>query len=213
MIKILIADDHQVFREGIASIIEDVKDMQIIAQAKDGREVLTQLEDIQPDVILMDIAMGGADGIETTTLVQKKYPAIKILVLSMHDESNYIVKMLAAGAAGYLLKDAGSTEMIKAIREVAAGKTYYSQQVSAVIVQHLTQEKKKKEKKAGIPLTRRELEVLELIAEEFTNPEIAEKLFISIRTVDTHRRNLIEKLGVKNTAGLVRYAIKHGLVD
>ena len=213
MIKILIADDHQVFRDGIVSIMESVPDIQIIAQAKDGRAVLEQLKEVQPDVILMDISMGGANGIETTALVRKAYPGIKVLVLSMHDESNYILKILEAGASGYLLKDAGRTEMIKAIREVAAGQTYYSQKVSSVLVQQLTAGKKRKEHKADIPLTRRELEVLQLIATENTNSEIAKELFISIRTVDTHRRNLIEKLGVKNTVGLVKYAIKNELVD
>lgn len=213
MIKVLIADDHKVFRDGIESIIDDIDDIEVVAQAEDGRVVMEKLKEVQPDVILMDITMGGANGIETTILVKKEYPQVKVLVLSMHDESNYVVKILEAGAAGYLLKDAGSTEMIKAIREIASGNTYYSQEVSAILVQQLTQGKKKKDKKAGIPLTRRELEVLELIAEEYTNAEIAEKLFISIRTVDTHRRNLIDKLTVKNTAGLVKYAIKHGIID
>ncbi|MEM6965076.1 MAG: response regulator transcription factor [Bacteroidota bacterium] len=213
MIKILIAYDHKVFRDGIVSIIEDIEDIEVIAQAENGREVVAQLQICKPDVILMDISMGGANGIETTQLVKKDFPTVKVLVLSMHDESDYIIKMLDAGASGYLLKDAGSTEMIKAIREVNQGNTYYSQQVSAVMVQALTQSKKQKEKRTGIPLTKRELEVLQLIAEEYTNPEIAEKLFISIRTVDTHRRNLIEKLNVKNTAGLVKYAIKHGIVE
>ncbi len=213
MINILIADDHQVFRDGIVSIMDEVADINVIAEAKDGREVLEKLNEVSPDVILMDISMGGANGIETTQLLKKEYPEIKVLVLSMHDESNYIVKMLEAGAIGYLLKDAGSTEMIKAIREVALGNTYYSQQVSAILVQQLTSGKKLKDSKANIPLTRREREVLHLIVEENTNSEIAKALFISIRTVDTHRRNLIEKLGVKNTVGLVKYAMKHGLVD
>lgn len=213
MIHVLVADDHKVFRDGIASILEDVEDIQVVAQAADGREVLQKLQEIKTDIILMDISMGDAGGIMTTTLVKKDFPKVQILALSMHDESNYIVGMLEAGASGYLLKEAGSAEMIKAIREVAAGKTYYSQQVSAVLVQRLTQGNKKKEKKVGVPLTRRELEILELIAEEYTNPEIAKKLFISIRTVDTHRRNLIEKLEVKNTAGLVKYAIHNGIID
>ncbi|MGK0365242.1 MAG: DNA-binding NarL/FixJ family response regulator [Saprospiraceae bacterium] len=211
MIKVLIADDHQVFRDGIESILEDVEGMEVVAQAEDGRIVLEKLKTITPDVILMDISMGGANGIETTQIVKKDYPQIKVLVLSMHEETDYIVKMLEAGASGYLLKDAGSNEMIKAIQEVYSGGTYYSQQVSAAIVSHLTNTNKKKEKQTGTPLTRRETEILELITNEYTNPEIAEKLFISIRTVDTHRRNLLEKLNMKNTAGLVKYALRHGI--
>ncbi len=213
MIKVLIADDHKVFRDGIVSILEDVDDITVIAQASDGREVLLQLETVQPDIILMDITMGDTNGIDTTRLVKRDYPQIQILVLSMHSESGYIVKMLESGASGYLLKEAGQEEMIRAIRTVAEGNTYYSQQVSSVIVQHLTQPQQAKTKKAGIPLTKREVEVLQLIVEEYSNTEIAEKLFISIRTVDTHKRNLVEKLKVKNIAGLVKYAIRNGLVE
>lgn len=213
MIKILVADDHKVFRDGIISILEDVEDITVVAEAGDGREVLDRLKETQPDVILMDITMGDTNGIDTTKLVKAAYPDIKILALSMHSESGYIVKMLEVGASGYLLKDAGKEEMETAIRVVSKGNTYYSQQVSSVIIQHLTNPNKPKAPKGGVPLTKREIEVLRLIANEYSNPEIAKELFISIRTVDTHRRNLLEKLQAKNTAGLVRYAIKHGVVE
>lgn len=213
MINILVADDHKVFRDGIISILEDVADITVIAEAGDGREVMERLKKVQPHVILMDITMGDTNGIDTSKLVKASYPDIKVLALSMHSESGYIMKMLEVGASGYLLKDAGKEEMETAIRVVAKGDTYYSQQVSSIIVQQLTNPNKPKESKGGVPLTRREKEVLSLIAEEYSNPEIAEKLFISIRTVDTHRRNLLEKLQAKNTAGLVRYAIRHGIVE
>lgn len=213
MIKILIADDHKVFREGIISILEDIADITVIAEAGDGREVMEQLKEVQPDIILMDITMGDTNGIDTTKLVKETYPAIKVLALSMHSESGYIVKMLEVGASGYLLKDAGKEEMENAIRVIAKGNTYYSQQVSSIIVEHLTNPQKIKANKGGVPLTKREIEVLRLITGEYSNPEIAEKLFISIRTVDTHRRNLLEKLKAKNTAGLVKYAIKNGIVE
>ena len=212
MISILIADDHKVFRDGITSILGEVEDINIIGEANDGREVMDQLETLEPDVILMDITMGETNGIDTTKLVKQKFPFIKVLVLSMHGESAYIVKMLEAGASGYLLKDAGKDEMIRAIRTVAEGNTYYSQRVSSAIVEHLTNPNQLKKNKQ-IPLTKRELDVLRLIAEEYTNPEIAESLHISIRTVDTHRRNLLEKLQLKNTAGLVKYAIKQGVIE
>lgn len=214
MIKIMVADDHRVFREGIVSILEHNDEIEVVAQARDGKEVLEKLPESTPDLILMDISMGTAGGIETTRLVRESYPHVRILVLSMHSESSYIVKMLEAGASGYLLKDAGSQELINAIKAVAEGHTYFSSQVSATLVgQLLDKSRKPADRKEGIPLTKREKEILKLIAEEYSNPEIAEKLFISIRTVDTHRRNLLEKLGVKNTAGLVKYAIKHGLAD
>jgi DNA-binding NarL/FixJ family response regulator len=208
----MIADDHKIFRDGIVSILEDIDDMQVSQQADDGQEVLEKIEKEQPHIILMDITMGDTSGIDITKIVKTKYPEIKVLVLSMHAESGYIVKALEAGASGYLLKDAGSIEMINAIRTVFNGDTYYSQQVSNILVQHITQGSQPKSDREGIPLTTREIEILKLIAEEFSNPEIAEKLFISIRTVDTHRRNLLEKLAVKNTAGLVKYALKHGIV-
>ncbi|MFK7809563.1 MAG: response regulator [Saprospiraceae bacterium] len=213
MINVMIADDHKVFRDGIVSILGEVVDIQISAQAGSSKEVIELLEKEQPEVILMDITMGATSGIEVTKIVKDKYPNIRILILSMHSESSYIVKALEAGANGYLLKDAGSTEMINAIRRVHDGATYYSQQVSSILVQHITQGTQPKASKSGISLTPREIEILKLIAEEFSNPEIAKKLFISIRTVDTHRRNLLEKLGVKNTAGLVRYALRHGIVE
>lgn len=214
MIKIMVADDHRVFREGIVSILEHNDEIEVVAQARDGKEVLEKLSETAPDLILMDISMGSAGGIETTRMVKEQYPNVKILVLSMHSESSYIVKMLEAGASGYLLKDAGSRELINAIKAVAEGHSYFSSQVSATLVGQLLEKgKKTAERKEGIPLTRREVEILKLIAGEYSNPEIAEKLFISIRTVDTHRRNLLEKLGVKNTAGLVKYAIKHGLAE
>ncbi len=212
MIDIMVADDHRVFREGIVSILENTGEIRVVAQARDGKEVMEKLQSVRPQLILMDISMGGAGGIETTRLARQQYPEVKVLVLSMHSESSYIVKMLEAGASGYLLKDAGSTELINAIKAVAEGNTYFSSQVSATLVDQLMKGKKPSERKEGILLTRREVEVLRLIAEEYSNPEIAEKLFISIRTVDTHRRNLLEKLGAKNTAGLVKYAIKHGYV-
>lgn len=213
MIEIMVADDHRVFREGIVSILENSGEIKVIAQARDGKEVMEKLKSCQPSIILMDISMGGAGGIETTRLVREQYPDIKVLVLSMHSESSYIVKMLEAGASGYLLKDTGSAELINAIKAVAGGNTYFSSQATATLVDQLVKGKKPAERKEGVPLTKREIEVLRLIAEEYSNPEIAEKLFISIRTVDTHRRNLLEKLGVKNTAGLVKYAIKHKLVE
>jgi DNA-binding NarL/FixJ family response regulator len=214
MIKIIVADDHRVFREGIVSILEHTEDIEVVAQARDGKEVLEQLQRTKPDLILMDITMGNAGGIETTQMARQINPEIKVLILSMHSESSYIVKAMEAGASGYLLKDAGSQELVSAIRAVAQGSIYLSSQASATLIEQLlAKNKKPAERKEGIPLTRREIEVLKLIVEEYSNAEIAQQLFISIRTVDTHRRNLLEKLGVKNTAGLVKYAIKHGLAE
>ena len=212
MITVFIADDHKIFRDGIISLLENEEDIRVIGEAGNEQELFSQVAGLQPNLILMDISMGATNGIDATEKIIKRFPHIKILALSMHSESSYILKMLEAGASGYLLKDAGSREMIAAIRAVGSGNTYFSQQVSQTLLHHLSGSKKIKEKITGVPLTKREIEVLQLIAEEYSNAEIAEKLYISIRTVDTHRRNLLEKLGVKNTAGLVKNAIRLGLI-
>ena len=215
-IKILIADDHKMFRDGLKEILSKEKNIIVVGEASEGKEVLKELDQKAVDLVLMDIDMGGFNGIETTKTIVSKKINTSILVLSIHSDSKYIISMLEAGAKGYILKNAGKEEMIAAINTVASGDSYFSRQVSSKITEQL--HKKHSHKYYGmrnreIPLTPREFEVLKLIAQEYSNPEIAEKLFISIRTVDTHRRNLLEKLGVKNTAGLVKYAIKKGLLE
>ena len=212
-IKVLIADDHRIFRDGLMSLLEKEVEVEVVADAGDGNEVMSRLESVEVDVILMDIDMGETSGIDTTTKVKAQYPKSEVLAISMHGEKNYILKMLEAGAKGYILKNAGREEMVTAIKTVANGDTYFSNQVSSRLIEQLTQPHKTSKSSKDDPLTDREIEVLKLIVEEYSNPEIAEKLFISIRTVDTHRRNLLEKLGVKNTAGLVKYAIRNGLIE
>ena len=213
MIKLFIADDHKVFRDGVVSILESTDKIKCIGDAGNAEEAITGILDCEPDVILMDIHMPGQNGIEVTKALNNAGSKGKILILSMHSESSYIMKALEAGASGYLLKDAGSTEMINAIETVHNGGTYYSPEVSATLLEHLTKGTDPKKDNSDTPLTRRELEVLKLIAEEYSNQEIAAQLFISPRTVDTHRRNLLEKLELKNTAGLVKYALKKGIID
>ena len=214
MTKILIADDHKMFRDGLRAILEQEQDIEIVGEAGSARDVFLLLESVNPDVILLDISLGDNNGIEVTKVLREKYPQLRVLVISMHAESSYILKMLEIGASGYILKDAGKNEMINAVRAVAAGDSYFSQQVSAIMVAYLQRKgMPPAKKKEDILLTRRMIEVLKLIVSEFSNQEIADKLFISTRTVDTHRRNLLEKLGLKNTAGLVKYAMKHGYMD
>lgn len=213
-IRVIIADDHKIIRVGLRGLLEREKDIEVAGEANNGMNLLALLKSTATDVILMDIDMGDTNGIETTRQVKELYPAAQVLGLTMHEEQHYIIPMLEAGASGYLLKDAGREELLGAIHTVYHGDSYFSQKVSATLLHAITKQTEAPSFKAGknqIPLSDRETEVLQLIARELSNGEIAEKLFISIRTVDTHRRNLLEKLNVKNTAGLVKYAIENGI--
>jgi DNA-binding NarL/FixJ family response regulator len=213
MIKLAIVDDHKMFREGVIAILNDDKNINVIWSASNTQETLSHIEKERPDVLLMDITLGDESGITLTKVLLEDHKDLKVLALSMHQEDTYIVKILELGAKGYLLKDAGGEEMLNAINTVHQGGTYYSNHVSQVLINHITKGTSPKDKSQVIPLTKREQEILTKIAQEYSNPEIAKELFISIRTVDTHRRNLLDKLQVKNTAGLVKYAIKFGLID
>ncbi|MCB0608350.1 MAG: response regulator transcription factor [Lewinellaceae bacterium] len=214
MIKILIVDDHKMFRDGIRAILDQESDLQVTGEAGSARELYAAMEGALPDVILMDITLGDSNGIDLSKALLEKYPKIRILAVSMHLESTYILKMLENGVSGYILKEAGKSEMLNAIRAVAAGASYFSQQVSSMLVAHLQRKNAQPTRnKTEVLLTRREIEVLRMIASERSNQEIADQLYISIRTVDTHRRNLLQKLGLKNTAGLVKYAIKNGFLE
>jgi DNA-binding NarL/FixJ family response regulator len=212
-INILIADDHKMFREGLTELLSKEQGMKVVDTAGDGEEIKLSLTKNHIDIILMDIDMGETNGIEMTQEIKESHPDIHVLALSMHGDKNYIVKMLEAGAKGYILKNAGKEEMINAIHTVANGNSYFSSQVSSKLLEHLTNPAPIRRGADDTLLTDREIEILRLIAEEYSNPEIAEKLFISVRTVDTHRRNILDKLGAKNTAGLVKYAIQKGLLD
>lgn len=216
-VKIVIVDDHRIIRVGLRGLLEREQDIEIVGEAERVDDVMRILADQHVDVVLMDIDLGETDGIKITSQIRSQYPKVFVLGLTMHEEPDFIVKMLEAGASGYLLKNAGRDELLAAIHAVAKGDSYFSQKVSATLLQAITRNKMAAASsgsrgKIQTPLSERELEVLRLIAQEYSNPEIAEKLFISIRTVDTHRRNLLEKLQVKNTVGLVKYALEKGII-
>ena len=215
-IKVLLADDHKIIRIGLRGILEREEDMEVVGEAESGSEVLDMLQKSVTDVVLMDIDMGRSNGTETTRKVRVMFPDVRVLALTMHEEAEHIIYMLEAGASGYLLKNVGRDELLSAIRTVVQGNSYFSHTVSATLLKAITDLKSKpssaSKQTSGSPLSDREIEVLKLIAQEHSNGEIAEKLFISIRTVDTHRRNILEKLQVKNTAGLVKYAIEKALI-
>ena len=217
-IDLLVVDDHRMIRDGIRASLSSVAHLRVADEAADGEEALTKLaQHPEVRVVVMDISLGGReDGVAVTRRMTEQFPAVRVLALTMHDEEAHITSMLQAGAAGYLLKATGMSELVTAIETVAQGESYFSQEVSATMMRRFMKHQASQNPSAiSSPeqLTRREREVLVLIAEGYTNPEIAEKLFISPRTVDTHRRNLILKLDAKNTAGLVRYAIKYELVE
>jgi DNA-binding NarL/FixJ family response regulator len=210
-LKILLADDHKIVRIGLKALLRDEPNLEVAGEAQDGEEVLEWLKNNVADLVLMDIYMGKAGGITTTQQVIHDYPDVKVLALSQHEEPPLIIRMLEAGAGGYLLKNCSKEELVHAIRTVASGQPYFSQTVSAALLKVLTATKTTASKN-GHSLSIRETEVLRYIACEFTSAQIAEKLFLSVRTVEGHRRNIMEKLQVKNTAGLMRYAAEKGLI-
>ena len=213
LIKIVLVDDHSLIRDAIRAHL-NADNYQIIAEAKNGKEALAIMEKDKPDIVFMDINMPELDGIKTTREIKKNYPQVEVIALSMLQESQYIRQMFEAGAKGYLLKNCSEEDLRKAIEHVLEGKVYYSPEVSDSLIQGFVQPKQTTSGgSVSVKLTNREKEVLSLIAQEFSNREIAEKLFISIRTVDAHRRNLLEKTGSKNAAGLTLFALKMGLVD
>lgn len=211
MIKVLLVEDHKILRDGLKAALSGNKEIKVIGECEDGNLVMEFLEKNEVDVIMMDIKMPIMGGIETTQQVNEKYPNIKILALSMYNEEAYIMKIFKAGASGYILKNTSIAEMIEGIKKVFAGEIFYSLEVANIMVsKYMNKTIKAKSKNTSITiddLTKREKEIIKLISNEFTNQEIADKLFISARTVDTHRRNLLQKLGVKNTAGLVKFAM------
>lgn len=208
-IKLFIADDHQMFIDGIKALLQDIKYIHIVGEANTGNEVLQKLKNTQVDIILLDIRMPDLNGIETATIISKSYPAIKILALTMYDDSNNITKMLKAGAKGYVLKNTSKDELIRAIQTLAEGNTFYSKQVVMDVVNKNTNENTA----PVLKLTKREIEVIKLIVKSMTNKEIAAQLFLSELTVKTHRQNVMQKLDLKNTAGLVKFAMENNLTD
>jgi DNA-binding NarL/FixJ family response regulator len=204
-IRVAIADDHSLFREGIRMILSEMPGILLCLEAGDGDELLDALERTPADVVLLDLEMKKTNGMEALSMIHERYPALKVIILSMHTEPRMISHLMKLGANGYLIKDAQKNELEKAIREVCEKGTYFNEYVSSSLLIGL---RSKHEKPTlSVQLSAREREVLSLICAEHTTQEIAEKLFISERTVEGHRKNLCSKLDVKNTAGLVKKAI------
>lgn len=213
-IKVFIADDHTLFRQGVRRLLEDSEVAQVVGEAADGAEAVDKIKQLSPDVVLMDISMPNLNGIEATRQLLKDDPERRVLILTMHDNEKYIGQILRAGAAGYLLKDTPSSDFLSAIQAVHRGDSYLSPSVSRKILDGLFQDRNARGGRSGVDaLTPREREVLTLLAEGKSNRDIAELLFISPKTVDVHRTNIMKKLDIHSIVQLVKYAIQQGLVE
>jgi len=210
----MIADDHNMFVEGIESILEGIENIQVVAKCYTGPEVFEKIKDTPVDVILLDINLPGMNGLEVCQKLSKEYPEVKVLALSMHNEESFVTEILKYGAQGYILKNTDKKELISAIEMVNNGQSYFSEEVTETIMKSLVNQRAGNKKSSMLTpkISRREKDVLELIMKEYTTQEIADTLFISLKTVESHRRSLLTKLGVRNTAGLVRVAIENQLM-
>jgi DNA-binding NarL/FixJ family response regulator len=213
-LRIVLGDDHTLMRHGLRKILEEQPDWTVVAEASDGREAVRQTLALQPDVVVLDIGMPLLNGIEATRQIARRFPNVNILILSMHSEEAYITQAMKAGARGYLLKDSADTDLIRAVVAVAAGKSFFSPAVAKVMlddyVRHLAEK--------GVvdrfeSLSEREREIFQLIAEAHSNKEIADLLSVSPATVETHRAHILQKLDVHNTAELVLYAVRRGVIS
>ncbi|MGA3086490.1 MAG: response regulator transcription factor [Thermodesulfobacteriota bacterium] len=211
-IRILLADDHQILREGLRYILDTQADMKVIGEASDGRQAVKEAKRVNPDVLIIDIAMPELNGIEAARQILALYPSIKIIILSMHYSTEHIYQALQAGAMGFLIKDAAGKELMQAVRAVYGGHRYLSERVDEILIEDYVMQRRKIQPQSPLEsLSPREREILQLVVEGKTSPAIAEILFISPKTVETYRSRLMHKLGLKDTAGLVKFAIAQGL--
>ena len=211
-IRTLLVDDHQMFIDGLAAIFSDIVEIQVVGKCLNGAEALVQCQMANPQVVLLDINLPDMDGVEVCKKITATHPDIKVIALTTHSEGSFISSMLSNGAKGYVLKNSDKETLQQAIKTVHQGETFLGEEVTQALIQGIMPENKRSH--THIPkLTRREKEVLALIVEEYTTQEIADKLFISLNTVETHRKNLLHKLNVRNTAGLVRFTVEHKLLN
>jgi len=212
-IRILLADDHKITREGLVSLISKQSDMEVVAEAENGRDAVGLSKDIRPDVIIMDVSMPGLNGIEATKQILSEDENVKVIALSMHSDNLFVSEMLKSGASGYMLKDCAFEELDRAIREVVGGNTYLSPMISGTVVEDYLRKLNKSDTGESGILSDREREVLQLLAEGQSMKQIGLKLFISAKTVETHRRQIMNKLDMYTVAELTKYAIRKGLTS
>jgi DNA-binding NarL/FixJ family response regulator len=210
-IRILLADDHKITRQGLHSLLEENEDMEVLAEAENGRDAVELAHELSPDIIIMDVSMPDLNGVEATRQIIQDNPEIKVIALSMHSDTLFVSEMLKSGASGYLLKDCAFQELQQAIRTVMDGKAYLSPSISGVVVEDYLHRLSKADVSTSEVLTDREREVLQLIAEGQSTKQVALKLHISAKTVETHRRQIMNKLDMHTVAELTKYAIRKGL--
>jgi DNA-binding NarL/FixJ family response regulator len=212
-VKILLADDHKITRQGLRSLLEKEPDMEVVAEAEEGRTAVRLVRELLPDVVVMDVSMPDLNGMEATHQIVAEHPNVKVIALSIHSDNLFVSEMLKSGASGYLLKDCAFEELARAIHVVVDGKTYLSPAVSGVVVDDYLHRLARTESPSSEVLTDREREVLQLIAEGKSTKQVALKLHISVKTVETHRRQIMSKLDIHTIAELTKYAIRKGLTS
>lgn len=210
-LRLLLADDHGMFREGLRALIEKQTDLEVVGEAANGREAVRLARDLTPTVVVMDVSMPDLGGVEATRRILKRSPKAKVIALSMHSDRRFVVEMLRAGAQGYLLKDCAYEELVCAIRTVAGGRVYLSPRIAGVVLEDCVRRAASEAAAPAPALTAREREVLQLLAEGHGTKQIAARLHVSTKTIDTHRHNIMNKLDIRSVAELTKYAVREGL--
>ena len=212
MINVFLADDHAVVRDGMRALMDAESDIRVVGTASDGRQAVRQIKKFQPDIVVMDIAMPELNGIDATRQISEACPAVKVIILSMHDSSEHIYQALKAGAKGYLLKESAGKEVMTAVRAVSSGRRYLSDRIEEMVIEDYVLQRDAAPQKSPLDkLSDRERQILQLVVEGKSSTEISEILFLSPKTVDTYRSRMMQKLGIKDLPALVKFAIQHGL--
>ena len=210
--KVLIVDDHKIMREGLRSLLEKKPDIEVVAEAENAREALKLVQEMVPNIVIIDVVMPSLNGIEATRRILARTPNVKIIALSMYSDKRFVMEMLRAGASGYLLKDCAFEELDEAIRTVMQERTYITPRIVDIIVKDYFSKEEKPSSSALTALTSRQYEVLQLLAEGKTTREIAQQMSLSVKTIESHRQQIINKLNIRSIAGLTKYAIREGLI-
>jgi len=213
-IRLLLADDHAILRSGLRLLLSEQPDMEVVGEAADGEEAIEKTRELNPDILLLDITMPGVGGLEVLERIKKECPQVRVVVLTMHADESYMERVMASGGSGYVLKKAADTELITAIRAVHQGGVYLHPSMTRALVNQLQRRSAAEERQSRLEskLSEREREVLKLIAEGYTNKEIADMIFLSVKTVETHKAHIMDKLELRSRAELVRYALDNGLL-